>query len=179
MKLGYTVGIVLGIIVVLLVLLTGLLPDTAAREGEARFCADRETVFAHFHQPERITAWSSIFGSVEPDEVELIGDSGEASGLRLTDDQRWLQLEVVDSQAPEFLRYQFSTHDGLSVAADISLQAQDSDTAASVTMEQQFSTYFGRWARFFVGGVFADLMQEEFEGIHQVLAEAGHECPAS
>jgi hypothetical protein len=179
MKLGQTVGIVIGSLLAILVAITFILPDEVPQSRTETLCAPQETVFTHFNDLEKLSKWSSLVGA-EALERQYEGTVGAGAQVRLLDDRdRWIAIEITDSRAPDAVDYHFSTHEDVNSRASVVLAATSANTDVTVRVVQEFRTLPGRWAIVFIRSAIDEFLREELGRLASVMDELGHACPVT
>jgi len=178
MKIGYTVGIVVGCMLVALFVVTNFLPMEFSADNEGALCADRDTVFERFNNLESFAGWSGLFGSADPDEREIEGPSGPGASIRMVDSgESVIQLQLLESERPEHISYLLDIRDAQAGNVRVDLASNgELETLARVRIDFEFATLLGRWAILFAPGAVEDLIADELEQLSETLAEQGYTC---
>jgi|GEM_PF-4498131 len=177
MRLGSTVGAVIGVLLIALLLITAFLPQSVERDGQLLLCVPSETAFSLFDEMEEVANWSTLIGSVPAEERQLEGDAGVGAKARLRDDEdRWILLEITDSEAHEQVAYQFSTHQGFVGNARVELESEPRGTVVDMQLGVEFQSFLGRWAVIFARGALDDLIRQELSSIQELMEEREQGC---
>ena len=179
MKLGQTIGIVIGSLLAIIFAITFVLPEEVPQSRTETLCAPQETVFTHFNDLEKLSEWSSLVGA-EAVEREYAGKAGAGARVRLLDDRdRWIAIEISDSRPPDALDYHFSTHEDVNSRASVVLKSAGPNTDVTVRVVQEFRTLPGRWAIVFIRSAIDEFLRDELGRLASLMDELGHACPVT